>query len=176
MAIDTAEKRKSAAGVPYLPFLPGVTPDSSKDAEWRKQAAWGYSGSDTVGPGGEVEATASLTFRVSATASLQGSSKVLAINADNYLRYYGAQDSETGDYLNSGTCTYSLREEDGTELATGTLSYVSGSNGNYRGILDSADTAGLTDGERYVIVIIFDQDNYEDERRLYHRAGYRGRT
>lgn len=44
MAIDNAEKRRSAAGVPFLPLGPGVTPNSSKDAEWRQQAGWGYSG------------------------------------------------------------------------------------------------------------------------------------
>ena len=44
MAIDTAEKRKSAAGIPFLPLGVGVTPNASKDQEWRQQAAWGYSG------------------------------------------------------------------------------------------------------------------------------------
>jgi len=43
MAIDTAEKRRSAAAV-LFPTLPGVTPNASKDQEWRQQAAWGYSG------------------------------------------------------------------------------------------------------------------------------------
>ena len=44
MAIDSAEKRKSAAGVGFWIFGPGVTPNASKDAEWRQQAGWGYSG------------------------------------------------------------------------------------------------------------------------------------
>ena len=44
MAIDNAEKRRSAAGVPFLPLGPGVTANASKDIEWRAQAAWGYSG------------------------------------------------------------------------------------------------------------------------------------
>lgn len=44
MAIDTAEKRRSAAGAGFLPLGPGVTPNAAKDAEWRFQAAWGYSG------------------------------------------------------------------------------------------------------------------------------------
>lgn len=43
MAIDSAEKRKSLAGI--LPFLPvGVTPNASKDQEWRQEAGWGYPG------------------------------------------------------------------------------------------------------------------------------------
>ena len=43
MAIDTAEKRRSVAGIAYWLFL-GVTPNVAKDAEWRQQSGWGYSG------------------------------------------------------------------------------------------------------------------------------------
>lgn len=46
--IDTAAKRKSAAGVPFLPLGPGVAPDASKPLAWRQQVAWGYSGIATV--------------------------------------------------------------------------------------------------------------------------------
>lgn len=42
--IDSAEKRRSAAGVPFLPLGPGVTPDASQGITWRAEAAWGYSG------------------------------------------------------------------------------------------------------------------------------------
>lgn len=42
MAIDTAEKRRAASGVIFLPWGPGVTPDVAKDAEWRRQAGWSY--------------------------------------------------------------------------------------------------------------------------------------
>lgn len=44
MAIDTAPKRRSAAGVPFLPLGPGVTPDAATPLAWRQQAGWGYSG------------------------------------------------------------------------------------------------------------------------------------
>ena len=43
MAIDTAEKRKSISGI-SIPLIPGVTPNAAKDAEWRGQAGWNYSG------------------------------------------------------------------------------------------------------------------------------------
>lgn len=43
MAIDNAEKRKSLSGI-QVTLMPGVTPDTSKDQEWRQQAGWGYSG------------------------------------------------------------------------------------------------------------------------------------
>ena len=57
MAIDSAEKRRSAAGVGFWVVGPGVTPNSSKDAEWRAQAGWGYSGIAAGEPaeGGEWE-------------------------------------------------------------------------------------------------------------------------
>lgn len=44
MAIDNAEKRKSASQIVSGLFGPGVTPTATKDIEWRQQAGWGYSG------------------------------------------------------------------------------------------------------------------------------------
>lgn len=44
MAIDTAQKRKSAAVVGMVFMIPGVTPFALQDEEWRQEAAWGYSG------------------------------------------------------------------------------------------------------------------------------------
>lgn len=44
MAIDNAEKRRSVSGIPFHPLGPGVTPNASKDQEWRQQSGWGYSG------------------------------------------------------------------------------------------------------------------------------------
>lgn len=50
MAIDTAEKRRSISGIPFIPLWPGVTPNASKDGEWRQQVGWGYSGITTSEP------------------------------------------------------------------------------------------------------------------------------
>lgn len=44
MAIDTAEKRKAISGIGFPGLIPGVTPNAAKDAEWRQQAGWLYSG------------------------------------------------------------------------------------------------------------------------------------
>src|SRR3990167_5652407 len=44
MAIDSAEKRKSVSAISFYPLGPGVTPNSSKDAEWRQEAGYGYPG------------------------------------------------------------------------------------------------------------------------------------
>jgi hypothetical protein len=41
MAINTAEKRKTIAGIyPFLP--PSVTPNSAKGKMWRAESGWGY--------------------------------------------------------------------------------------------------------------------------------------
>ena len=40
--LDTPEKRRAAAGVPFVPLGLGVTPNASKGVAWRKQAAWSY--------------------------------------------------------------------------------------------------------------------------------------
>lgn len=48
--IDNAEKRRSAAGVPFLPLGVGVTPNVAKDEEWREQVGWSYSGIATPIP------------------------------------------------------------------------------------------------------------------------------
>lgn len=42
MAIDSAEKRKSISGI--WMGIPGVTPNSAKDSEWRQEAGWSYGG------------------------------------------------------------------------------------------------------------------------------------
>ena len=44
MAIDTAAKRRSAAGVGFFVLGPGVTPDATPDQFWRQCAAWSYGG------------------------------------------------------------------------------------------------------------------------------------
>ena len=53
MAIDDAEKRRSVAGIPFWVGL-GVTPNASKDQEWRQQSGWGYSGILAGGAAPEV--------------------------------------------------------------------------------------------------------------------------
>lgn len=49
MAIDSREKRQSLAN--RMPLPPTVTPNASKDKEWRQEAGWGYPG---VVPQGQI--------------------------------------------------------------------------------------------------------------------------
>lgn len=39
--LDTAAKRRAAAGTPFLPVF-NVTPNAAKDTSWRRQVAWSY--------------------------------------------------------------------------------------------------------------------------------------
>ena len=50
MAVDTAEKRRSAFGTRKGRRL-GVTPNAAQDIQWRVQAGWGYSGLDAYALG-----------------------------------------------------------------------------------------------------------------------------
>lgn len=52
MPIDSAEKRRAAAGVPFLPLGPGVTPNASADGEWRREAGWSYPFAEVAAPVG----------------------------------------------------------------------------------------------------------------------------
>ena len=49
MAINSAEKRKSISGI-HMNICPGVTPNSGKDAEWRQESGFSYSGIAAASP------------------------------------------------------------------------------------------------------------------------------
>ena len=55
MAIDTAAKRRSVAGL-LLPFLVvGVTPTATPDVAWRQSAAWSYEWIEAAAPAVSVD-------------------------------------------------------------------------------------------------------------------------
>lgn len=43
MAVDSAEKRRSVAGIQWT-LIPSVTNSATQDQEWRQEAGWSYSG------------------------------------------------------------------------------------------------------------------------------------
>lgn len=77
MAIDTAEKRKSISGVGLM--IPGVTPNSSKDAEWRQQSGWSYSGIAAISIVVKTIAITVVLYARSLTASLHARSLIAAL-------------------------------------------------------------------------------------------------
>jgi len=62
MAIDSAEKRRSLVGIITGVMSIGVTPNASKDKEWRQQSGWGYSG---IVPNGDVAPTINILHPIS---------------------------------------------------------------------------------------------------------------
>lgn len=101
---------------------------------------------------------------------------ILYIGNDRYITLSGLNDAADNSYLNSATVTYAIYEANGTAVSggTGTLSYISASNGNYRGIIDAAITATLTAEAAYYIAITATQGNYDGLFRIDCTARIRG--
>jgi len=74
MAIDDAEKRKSISGI--MLGLPGVTPNSSKDSQWRQQSGWSYAGAGAPAPAPGPEDGS--RFRFTRIRSLVGSEVLIS--------------------------------------------------------------------------------------------------
>lgn len=98
----------------------------------------------------------------------------LFIGADVTITLTGM--SGGGSYLNAATATWTLADNSGTTVTTGSLSYVSASNGNYSGVIDAATTGTLTEGAVYTLTVTFAQSGYDDKRRLRLSAAYRQDT
>lgn len=110
-------------------------------------------------------------------------STVIYLNEDRVLVWLGASYTDatgTVQYLNSATITYAIKTVGGATVAggTGTLDYVSGTNGNYRGVVESTVTADtvLSEGTQYNVWITLSQAPYDGFRKLVCRAEYRGST
>ncbi len=97
----------------------------------------------------------------------------LWIGVDFDLGYTAATAALTGEPLNSGTCTYVLKDSAGETVGSGALAYVAASDGDYYGTIESAVTTTLEDGAEYVLTINFVQGGYNDRRVLNLFAAYR---
>lgn len=97
----------------------------------------------------------------------------LYVGADMDIGYSGAVPAAGGSYLTSGTCTWVLKNSAGATVASGSLSYVAASNGNYLGVMESTVTSTLTADDPYTLTITFVQGSYNDERVIPLRAAYR---
>lgn len=80
---------------------------------------------------------------------------LLLLLTDQTLRANGLQDEVTGDYLNSATVTATITNKLDEEVAGVTwpitLSYVTASNGNYRGNIPH--DAEFVEGKTYLIEV-----------------------
>lgn len=83
--------------------------------------------------------------------------RVAFISNDNLVTITGLRRADAGAYLNDATVTFTVTDTEDAAVsgvATITMSYVSGSNGNYRGTLP--DEASLVEGTNYIIKITTD--------------------
>lgn len=102
------------------------------------------------------------------------------IGSDQLLKVTGLIDPITSTYVNAATITATMYEADGTTEVAGqswplTLGYVSGSDGDYRGILD--DSRVLVEGRIYWIDVTIDAGGDAIKlRRWSDVAAYEGAT
>lgn len=73
------------------------------------------------------------------------------IGNDCVLELNGLKDAVTSTYLNTSSVTYSLKDNAGNIVDSGTMAYVSSSNGIYRALL--ADSLSLVENAEYVAII-----------------------
>jgi hypothetical protein len=78
-------------------------------------------------------------------------------SSDNLLEVTGLKNAASGNFVNNATVTANIVDSDGNAVTNATnisLSYISGSNGNYRGTIP--DTADIDRSAEYVAQITAD--------------------
>jgi len=97
------------------------------------------------------------------------------IGSDNVIWIKQLRDVvEPTTYINNATVTAVLKDEDGTEVASITLEYVSGSEGEYVGQI--AASVSLTDGAQYTLTITIVGGGFTLTRQIVRTAAYKGET
>ena len=102
----------------------------------------------------------------------------LYISEDNTIQWGGLADGITAAYINDATVAFELQNLDGTvfeSLTAQAMAYVAASDGIYRGTIDNAKTALMTDGALYYLEMTA-SGTVDAFRRLTCRAVYRGLT
>lgn len=101
--------------------------------------------------------------------------KELYINEDNLVRWNTAKLGSDDTYINSGSGTWTLRDNDLVELATGSLVYVTSTNGRWQAIIPSTDTEDLVENATYWLDLELTNNNGADGfRRIECVAVYHG--
>ena len=81
--------------------------------------------------------------------------KEIYINSDNPIDVIEVTNETTGEYINNATVTTSLVDKaTGIEVASVALSYISGSDGSYRGIIP--DDTVLTAFQKLIAKVSID--------------------
>lgn len=98
----------------------------------------------------------------------------LWIGSDLDVTLYGLQGTD-GDYINGATVAWALKTAAGGAISggSGSCTYESGSNGDYRGTIPASVTATLTADTAYRVEITV-SGTANDFRRIEYKAKYRG--
>ncbi len=94
------------------------------------------------------------------------------VNNDNELVIKGLREGATGTTVNDAALTFSVYDATEDPLTGGqsiSMPYVSGSNGNYRGILPG--TVGLTATTEYRVVVTGSNYNFERQGLIQATVG-----
>lgn len=87
------------------------------------------------------------------------------IDCDHLIKFTGAKDINN-DYINDGTCDYTItKKHGGTEIVSGTLDYVTDSDGNYQKAVDRASFADLEEGVFYFLDVTLSSPRSDDTHR-----------
>ncbi len=96
----------------------------------------------------------------------------LFVRNDNSVFISGLRNSSDETYVNDAVVTFTVYDDACNQLAGAigiSMSYVSASNGRYRGVLQS--TVDLVAGNEYTIVIV--STNYDFRVEMKHMAEVR---
>jgi hypothetical protein len=99
---------------------------------------------------------------------------VLYLDCDTLFKWKGMRDAVTGQPIDDATVTGILGDMIGHLLCTFTFSYVTGSDGDYVGVVTKEQAQQLDEGDLYVVEITATKNGSTDVRRSQHTAAYRG--
>jgi len=101
----------------------------------------------------------------------------LRVNEDNNVVLSGLRYAYSGVYINSATVTAVVKTTAGAVLvASFTLSYQAGTDGDYVGVINKGDAANFTDGTSYWVEVTVTVGAYDGFRRVSATAKYHGAT
>lgn len=78
----------------------------------------------------------------------------LYVGNDNVLTITGLYDAVADTYVTTATVTFTITNDDATVITSGALSYINGTTGNYRGVIE--DDVALVAGRGYTVTINVD--------------------
>ena len=99
---------------------------------------------------------------------------MIRLGGDTLFKWTGMTNSLTGDYVNNATVACVVKSLSGTQLATFSMTYLSGTNGNYAGVLPAASVANLEECTEYLVEITATSGGSTEFRRERHNAEYGG--